>query len=230
VQATGQVTLDGKIQPVKGGGMFVHAIQGMRPNLVASAWNFAHFQSDEQGGVSAIQMEFTTQEKHGKHGSGSGGVTVNIGSLVVAGKLVAVTAETKWPGEESRGSVISRAAHTKRLPDPATGYSQPSEAVFEWTGPSVVSNAEGEVQAKLEVDLGTVESPKGLIDKVDVLAEIPYVLKVAVNYVAGTKPYIYQFYNPAKLSIKGPEALCTGLSSGLEVSGTLYNEATFISD
>jgi hypothetical protein len=27
---------------------------------------------------------------------------------------------------------------------------------------------------------------------VDVLAEIPYVIKTMVNYVAGTKPYIYQ--------------------------------------
>ena len=192
VQATGQVTMNDKIQSVKGSGMFVHAIQGMRPNLVASAWNFANFQSDEQGGVSAIQMEFTTQEKHGKRGSGSGGVVVNIGSLVVGGKLVTVTAETKWPGEESQGAVISRAAHTKRLPDPDTGYSQPTEVVYEWKGPSVVPDIPGEIQAKLEVDLGSVQSPKGLIDKVDVLAEIPYVLKVAVNYVAGTKPYIYQ--------------------------------------
>jgi hypothetical protein len=192
VQATGQVTIDGKIQAVKGGGMFVHAIQGMRPNLVASAWNFATFQSDEQGGVSAMQMEFTTQEKHGKRGPGSGGVVVNIGSLVVGGKLVGVTAETKWPGEESQGAIISRATHTKRLPDPDTGYSQPTEILFEWKGPSVVSNAPGDIEAKVEVDLGSVQSPKGLIDKVDVLSEIPYVLKMAVNYVAGTKPYIYQ--------------------------------------
>jgi hypothetical protein len=35
-------------------------------------------------------------------------------------------------------------------------------------------------------------APKGLIEKVDVLAEIPYVIKSVVNYVAGTKPYIYQ--------------------------------------
>jgi hypothetical protein len=192
VQATGQVTVNDKIQSVKGSGMFVHAIQGMRPNLVASAWNFANFQSDELGGVSAIQMEFTTQEKHGKRGSGSGGVVVNVGSLVVGGKLVAVTTETKWPGEDSQEAVISRAAHTQRQPDSDTGYSQPTEIVFEWKGPSVVSSAPGEIQAKLEVDLGSVQSPKGLIEKVDVLAEIPYVLKMAVNYVAGTKPYIYQ--------------------------------------
>jgi hypothetical protein len=184
--------MDGKIQSVKGSGMFVHAIQGMRPNLVASAWNFANFQSDELGGVSAIQMEFTTEEKYGKHGSGSGGVVVNIGSIVVGGKLAAITVETKWPGEEPEGAVISRATHTKRQPDSDTGYSQPTEIAFEWKGPSVVFNAPGDIQAKVNVDLGSVSSPLGLIEKVDVLAEIPYVIKMAVNYVVGTKPYIYQ--------------------------------------
>jgi hypothetical protein len=230
IQAMGQITMNDNVQSVKGNGMFVHAIQGMRPNLVASAWNFANFQSEELGGVSAIQMEFTTQEKHGRNGSGSGGVVVNIGSVVVGGKLAAVTAETKWPGEELREAVVSRAAHTKRQPDSDTGYSQPTEIVFEWKGPCVDLTAAGDIHAKVEVDLGSVQSPKGLIDKVDVLAEIPYVIKMAVNYVAGTKPYIYQWINPAKLTIKGPEGLCAGLSSGVDVSGTLYNEATFISD
>ena len=192
VRATGHVVRGGNAESVKGTGMFVHAIQGMRPNLVASAWNFAHFQSEELGGVSAIQMEYTTQEKYGKKGPGSGGVVVNIGSLVVGGKLVAITAETKWPGEESQGSVISRATHVKSEHDPETGYAQPTEIVFEWKGPSTVSDAAGTIEARLEADLGIPAKPRGLIEKVDVLAEIPYVLKMAVNYVAGTKPYIYQ--------------------------------------
>jgi len=59
-QFSGTITSSGKVTPFAGPGMFVHAIQGMRPNLVASSWNFAHFQSDEHGGVSAIQMELTT--------------------------------------------------------------------------------------------------------------------------------------------------------------------------
>jgi hypothetical protein len=50
----------------------------------------------------------------------------------------------------------------------------------------------GDVKAELEADVGTVEAPKGLVEKVDVLAEIPYALKMVINYAAGTKPYIYQ--------------------------------------
>lgn len=201
VRATGHIVRGGNAESVKGTGMFVHAIQGMRPNLVASAWNFADFQSEELGGVSAIQMEYTTQEKYGKKGPGSGGVVVNIGSLVVGGKLVAITAETKWPGEEAEDSVISRATHVKSEHDPETGYPQPTEIVFEWRGPSTVPDAPGTIEARLEAHLGTSEKPRGLIEKVDVLAEIPYVLKMAVNYVAGTKPYIYQVSQAWLISI-----------------------------
>ncbi|KAF4613643.1 hypothetical protein D9613_007810 [Agrocybe pediades] len=228
-QATGHIIRNGLAESVKGTGMLVHAIQGMRPNLVAASWNFAHFQSNDLGGVSAIQMEFTTTDTYGKKGSGSGGVVVNVGSLVIGDKLAAVTAETKWPGEGSSGPVVSRATHLKPEQDPETGYGKPTELVFEWKGPSVVSGVPGTVEAKLTADVGSVSAPKGLIEKVDVLAEIPYVLKVAVNYVAGTKPYIYQWLNPTKLSIKGPEEIAPGLSSGVEVEGVLYNEATFIS-
>ncbi|KAJ3512666.1 hypothetical protein NLJ89_g3388 [Agrocybe chaxingu] len=229
IQASGHLIYNGKADPVKGVGMFVHAIQGMRPNLVASAWNFAFFQSDQLGGVSAIQMEFKTVDTHGKRGAGSGGVLVNVGSLVIGDKLAAITTETKWPGEEPTGSVISRALHLKPEDDPDTGYGKPTEIVFEWKGPSIVAGAPGTVEGKVQTDLGTVSEPKGLIEKVDVLAEIPYVIKMAVNYVAGTKPYIYQWINPAKLSLTGPDALSPGLSSGIEVEGYLYNEATFIS-
>jgi hypothetical protein len=191
---TGHVIHNGQAVPVEGPGMFVHAIQGMRPNLVASRWNFAHFQSGEHGGISAIQMEFTTLETHGRKGSGSGGVTVNIGSLVLGGKLACVTAETKWPDEKQRedAAVISRATHVNPMMDAETGYKQPTGATFRWTGPSLLDNEKRRIEAKLAVELGNTAHPIGLIEKVDVLAEIPYVVKMAVNYVAGTKPYIYQ--------------------------------------
>ncbi|PPQ66222.1 hypothetical protein CVT24_000334 [Panaeolus cyanescens] len=213
-RASGHIIKGGKAETVQGSAMFVHAIQGMRPNLVASRWNFAHFQSEQLGGVSGIQMEFTTLDTHGQKGAGSGGVSVNVGSLVIGDKLATVTASTKWPGEEETGNVVSRATHLEPENDPETGYAQPTKIRFEWKGPSVVPDVAGYVEGKLEGDLGSVSQPKGLIEKVDVLAEIPYVLKMAVNYVAGTKPYIYQWSNPAKLSITGPDALAPGLSSG----------------
>lgn len=193
-EASGMIILKGQAITAKGPGMFVHAIQGMRPNLVASRWNFMHFQSEEHGGVSAVQMEFTTIDQYGKKGAGSGGVAVNVGGVVLGGKLVVVTAETKWPDtpQQEDAEVMSRATHTKTEPDADTGYSAPTELTYRWAGPSVVPGATGKIDVKAAVDVGPPNAYKGLIEKVDVLAEIPYVIKTMVNYVAGTKPYIYQ--------------------------------------
>jgi len=193
-QCSGIIVSNGQAAPFAGLGMFVHAIQGMRPNLVAASWNFAHFQSDERGGVSAIQMELTTIDAYGKKGAGSGKVVVNVGSLVVGGKLAAVTAETKWPGESvaDKPSVLSRAVHHDPSLDDFTGYNVPSTISFHWAGPSIVPVAEGSLSADLSVLVGKPGEEIGLIEKVDVMAEIPAFVKAVVSYMAGTKPYIYQ--------------------------------------
>jgi hypothetical protein len=196
--ATGLVVTNGQARTIEGRpGMFVHAIQGMRPNLVATRWNFAHFQSE--AGDSAVQMEFTTTAAHGAHGAGSGGVRVNVGAVVLGNKLVAVTAETVLPGAtpEVGAEVQSRAEHIKPTPDPDTGYAAPTGLLFTWAAPSTIATTDspaGLVKAVLQVDVGgpAAAESKGLVEKVDVLAEIPWVIKKAVNYAAGTKPYIYQ--------------------------------------
>lgn len=189
-KASGIVVTNGTAVPISGVGMFVHAIQGMRPDLVATLWNFADFQSTARGGVSAIQMEFTTTDAHGKAGANSGRVKVNIGSLVVGGKLAAVVAETTYPGDDAKGDVVCKASHHSLAKDPETGYMVPSQLTFDWAGPSLIGD--GSYSATLNVDVGDAANPKGLIEKVDVLGEIPTLLKTAVNYVTGTKPYIYQ--------------------------------------
>jgi hypothetical protein len=227
----GHIVHKGQAIAAKGIGMFLHAIQGMRPNLVASRWNFGNFHSTAHGGVSALQIEFTTMDTHGRHGPGSGGVTVNVGSLMLGGKLAVVTAETRWPDKvpEESPSVMSRVAHIDPVHDSDTGYKQPSALNFQWAGPSILAGSQGTISASLSVDVGKPQAPKGLIEKVDVLAEIPYVLKTVLNHVAGTKPYIYQWQNHAKLIVRGPDTIIPGLSAGLEIEGILFNEATFIS-
>ncbi|KAJ2926920.1 hypothetical protein H1R20_g10191, partial [Candolleomyces eurysporus] len=230
IKVEGHVISKGKAEPFSGGGVFIHAIQGMRPNLVASAWNFHLFQSKELGGVSAIQMEFTTCDTHGKAGAGSGPVKVNVGSLVINNKLATVTGATTWPGDkEGSGTVVSKTVHLNPVFDSETGYKKPNQVAVEWKGPSVVSGAPGVVSGKVEMDVGDLDNPKGLIERVDIMAEIPYVLKAAVSYVAGTKPYMYQWINPVKLHLTGPDEIAPGLSNGVEANGHLYTESTFIS-
>ncbi|EPQ28033.1 uncharacterized protein PFL1_04360 [Pseudozyma flocculosa PF-1] len=229
----GHIIAKGQAIDAKGQGMFVHAIQGMRPNLVASKWNFANFQADDDklGRVAAIMMEFTTTSDYGsaKGGSqiqgaqassgapaasGRETMTVNIGSIVVDGKLVSTL-------------------------DQDTGYQAPQSIRYTWDGPLLdAASGKGDVAAKvgaeLTVDLGKPypsSETHGLVDKVDVLAEIPYVVRKVVNVVAGTKPYIYQTLNPTTLSVQLPEQYGgRGKEERThEVKGTLFEEHTFIS-
>lgn len=190
--ATGHITLHGQAKEIKGTGMFVHAIQGMRPNLIAKSWNFAWFTSTEHHGVSAIQMEFTSLPNYGKTGNGSGGVKVNIGSVVFHGKLALVTAETKWPDHEysPTAEYKSRALHYQPQHDADTGYDQPTALEFVWAGKSI-QDPDDPISADLKMKVGFGKESIGLVEKVDVLAEIPKVLKAVVN-LTGTKPYIYQ--------------------------------------
>lgn len=185
-------------------GVFIHAIQGMRPNLVACRWNFGVFMSaatpsaakgeasegsekEADEGVTLIMMELTTPANYGTK-------TVNIGSVVIGDRLVAVVSDGTV--EHLENDVL----------DIETGYPAPGKVQWNWNnGRSLLPSMSGSapkndtVTAKILLDVagekkaqqGQPRDFKGLIEKVDVLAQIPYLVKKVISYVAGTKPYIY---------------------------------------
>ncbi|KAH7102001.1 oxidative stress survival, Svf1-like protein [Auriculariales sp. MPI-PUGE-AT-0066] len=221
---SGQVVYKGKAIDISGSGMLVMAIQGMRPDNIACRWDFGHFQSEDHGGVAAIQMQFTTPKSYGPSGSGSGNVKVAIGSLVVGGKLVLVTGETQLPGQGTvEGEIVSRAIHVGSQKDPENGHPAPTGFKYVWRGPSLV-HAGNSVGAELQVEVGPPNAMKGLVEKVDVLAEVPAPVKVILNAAAGIKPIVYQLVNPAELAIHGLEG------GDITAKGWVYTEATFISE
>lgn len=264
---SGHIISKGKAIDAKGTGMFIHAIQGMRPNLIASRWNFANFQSTSgPEKVAAIMMEFTTTSDYGgpvikkneKEGTSKRDtISVNIGSITVGGQLVAVTAASRKASasdeELSKGS-HTIVQHLDPVLDSETGYKVPQTVRYAWQGPLLKDGkAQGDVvEAELKVNLGkpTPSEAKGLIEKVDVLGEIPLLVRKVVNYVAGTKPYVYQvctprqetvafpvlivssfqFINPATLKVALPASYNGDSPHNLEVPGTLFNESTFISE
>jgi hypothetical protein len=65
-KSTGTLVLDGNVIDMTGESCFIHAIQGMRPDSLASRWNFGFFTSgggraeSKLGSVRAILMELTT--------------------------------------------------------------------------------------------------------------------------------------------------------------------------
>ena len=67
----------------------------------------------------------------------------------------------------------------------------PTGIEFEWEGDRL--DSQGRAGGKLVVgDLGTTEGAGGLMEKFDVLAEIPFVIRKGLAAVTGTKPYIFQ--------------------------------------
>lgn len=165
-------------------GLFIHAVQGRRPNLLASRWNFANFYSppsdptssaDQQDSVALLMMEFTTTAQHNHR-------KVNVGSVVVNGELVAVT----MGGSDVPEGSGNKAEHQQLQLDQDTGYNTPRNLNFVWAGPAI-SDRSKTVKANVQFD-----TSKGLAEKVDVLAEIPYFIKKVVNVVSGAKPYIYE--------------------------------------
>ncbi|KAI3478599.1 hypothetical protein L1887_59444 [Cichorium endivia] len=138
-----------------------------------------------------------------------------------------------------------RAARATRSPGTSTPCStrtpatkRPRRSSSHWQAPLLDSasgkgDVDHKVEAQLKVDLGKPypsSETHGLVDKVDVLAEIPYMVRKLVNYVAGTKPYIYQTLNPATLTLTLPEQYAgAGKGESTSIKGTLFEEHTFIS-
>ncbi|KAG8896024.1 putative cell survival pathways protein, partial [Tulasnella sp. 408] len=150
---------------------------------------------------------------------------VNVGCVVKDGKLAVVTGETIWPGElaDDGSPVHSRAKHYDTKKDKDTGYNAPTRLSYHWKGPSLLADAPGSVSASVDLPVGDPQAYSGLIEKVDVLAEIPQVIKAVISYAAGTKPYIYTWMNPATLNIILPDG------KEEQVKGVVFNEASFIS-
>ncbi|CAB4394175.1 oxidative stress survival, Svf1-like protein [Rhizophagus irregularis] len=187
----GNMVVDGRAFDVTGVGLFVHAIQGMRPHLIASRWNFVNFQSD----VASLSMcEFETTPNYGSK-------KINQGSLVVNNKLVGV-------------SVKNMAQFLETSLDPETKYKVPTKIKYTWEGKTLETDEDFSAFLEIKLDV--------LMDKIDVLNEVPYFLKKIVQaFVA--KPYVYQWFNEAEAHVK------IGENEELTAKGKLFSECSFIS-
>ncbi|KAF9428131.1 putative cell survival pathways protein [Podila epigama] len=194
-KVAGMMIVEGKAYDMGGEGTVIHAIQGMRPHLVASKWNFADFvgkNAETSHRAKLGLMQFTTPEFYGSF-------TVTQGSLVLDDKLIAVTVDNK-----------SEYVSTKL--DEETGYHPPTELNYIWEGKTL----EGGKPFKAVLNV----KPKGLCQKVDLLAEIPWALrKIVSTFVA--KPIIYQWYDEAS-------AVITVGDEQHKIHGHVYHEATFV--
>lgn len=191
----GVILIKGVPLDVTGRGEFIHALQGMKPHHAARQWNFANFQGSK---ISATMMEFTTPESYGS-------TKVNVGGIAMDEQILAAT-------------VQNVASHLESKTDPDTEWPEPTKMRFEWNGVTAMprDSTQPKVHAVIEQTLAS------RLERVDVLAEIPPWLKKIAHGVSGTKPFIYQYAEKAKISITVGEEI-------IEDEGTLFIEATFIS-
>ncbi|SCU95760.1 LANO_0E11298g1_1 [Lachancea nothofagi CBS 11611] len=189
---TGSICIEGGGQPrstvnlEKVPAMFIEALQGISPHKAASCWNFSCFQNYEIG---AVCMEYTTTSEFQK-------TVVTVTGIARNGKISAVYASS-----ENESSVSAR-KHVKFLQtskDPQNKWCYPSSISFPLDGPNNV----------LKLD------PLRLVNKYDILDELPAIIKRVVESIAGIKPFIYQYCQIAEFDGE---------------SGVAIAESTFISE
>ncbi|KAI4222884.1 MAG: hypothetical protein L6R36_005817 [Xanthoria steineri] len=95
----------------QGRGVFIHALQGMKPHHAAAKWTFADFQSPT---YSAIMMEYTTPPSYGS-------TVVNVGGIVKDGEIICA-------------GVTNTAEHTASKEDKETEWPEPTAVKFTWRG------------------------------------------------------------------------------------------------
>lgn len=174
--------------------MFVMALQGMKPHHAAKSWNFLNFHSKE---YSVILMEFTTPRSYMN-------TKVSIGIICNSDEVLAVTTNNNV--QHINSSIDS------------VGWPVPSDISICFNGVrSNVSDEEVENADKFTALVtGTLDN---LVERVDVMAEIPTFVKNIVSGVVGTKPYIYQYSIPMNLTI-----------CDTNIVGQAWCEITFISE
>ncbi|EGD90120.1 hypothetical protein H112_02593 [Trichophyton rubrum D6] len=145
---------------------------------------------------SASMMEYTTPPSYGSTVVNVGGVAKD-GEIIYAGAPNSIT-------------------HTEATQDSENDWPEPTALKITWSG----KTANGKLfEAIIEGSLGQ------RMDRIDVMAEVPGLIKSLVGSVAGTRPYVYQFIPPHKLPIK----IKVGDGEEITEEGTLLMEATFIS-
>lgn len=159
---------------------------------------FANISADRAHHLWSQAVYVNQQDSYGPKGAKSGRTVVSVGAVYSSalGQPLIAVGQTSVPTDPSafpsKSGEVCSATQLNPIKDSFTGYSAPGGIEFAWAGKQT-EGGKGQVEAKVHVDkLGITDGEGGLIEKVDVLAEIPYVIRKTLAAVTGTKPYIYQ--------------------------------------
>lgn len=196
-KVTGSIKTAQETFEIDGYSMFVMAIQGMKPHHAAATWNFLNYHSKDH---SVVVMEFTTPKSY---------ATTKVSVAIISNneKVIAT-------------SIDNEVIHEKTHVDEEIGWPEPNAITFKLNGIDTAATDE-EIKSQTFKKFNTkVSGDLTLIERVDVMNEIPTFVKNIVSGVVGTKPYIYQYWNPMTLEI----------NDDIKETSTGYVETTFISE
>jgi len=169
--STNPISNETKTFNINGLSMFVMALQGMKPHHAAANWNFLNFHSNS---LSTVVMEFTTPKSY---------ASTKVSIAIVSNNEEILTV-----------SINNEILHEKIEID-EVGWPKPNSISFKIHGVDSKSNDETILNGNATPIETKINGDLYLIERVDVMNEIPAFVKNIVSGVAGTKPYIYQFYN-----------------------------------
>lgn len=180
--------------------MFVMAFQGMKPHHAAKAWNFMFFHSEKN---TVVLMEFTTPKSYSN-------TKVSIGIITSDRDILGVTYNNS-------------ALHMNQEVD-SVGWNVPQYIRVELNGLKAHIKDEEVSQDKDEHKIkALVEGPlENMVERIDVMGEVPNFVKNIVSGVAGTKPFIYQYADAENFTFQ--------LDDKEKCKGLAWVEVTFISE
>lgn len=112
----------------KGQGLYIYALQGMKPHHAAARWSFVNFQGPN---YSAVMMQFTTPPSYGA-------TVVNVGGIAKDGAIVGAGCD-------------NTVTHTAIKTDEESGWPEPTDVNFVWNLKDKDGNA---AEAELETPYG----------------------------------------------------------------------------
>ncbi|KAJ1912796.1 putative cell survival pathways protein [Mycoemilia scoparia] len=181
--------IKGKPYEETGTGFYIHAMSAdIMPYNVGQEWSFTDFVSDDKANPTTFQLlQYITPARFG-------GTLCTQAGLQIDGKNYAVFWDNNVKLEDN-------------VKDNKSGYQIPKQIIYE---------ANGEIlkdKKKIKVTMDC--RPDVFLQRIDVLYELPYFVKIAVQTLI-TNPFIFQWLelkSTMKIEVEGePEKVLTGSS------------------
>lgn len=207
---------------------FIMAFQGMKPHHAAKAWNFMFFHSEK---YSAVLMEFTTPKSYAN-------TKISAGIITDDKEVLAMTTNNLVEHLNSEiDSVGWKVPKDIKITFKGINTKVKDEQLESENGTEQALQGEDEKEDEKEDEeeeeyknvaeenkiCAVVEVPlNNLVERIDVMGEIPSFVKNIVSGVAGTKPFIYQYADPKSSTLQ--------INGGEKIHGVAWTEVTFISE